>query len=431
MLEMIGVGPFITIPILLAKMNGPQAILGWVLGALVALCDGMVWAELGAAMPGTGGPLRYLSEAYGPKRLGRLMSFLFIWQTIFLAPLSIASGAIGFAQYARYLSAKMGWWEEKGVAMAICLLITFMMYRDIHAVARLSVGMWIVVVGTVCWITVAGMLNLDSRRLLDFPPGAFAPSRAFFFGLGGATLIAMYDYGGYNNVCFFAGEVKHPEKVIPRSILWSVVAVAALYLTMNVGIIGVVPWREAIRSTSIVSDFVQRLYGLHWAQVATVLVLWTTLASLFAVLLGYSRVPYAAAVEGRFFSAFARLHPTRNFPTFSVLFIGIASAVACLLTLDIVINALIVIQVLVQFMAQVVAVTLIRRNRPDIVRPYRMALYPLTSIIAFMGWLYILIASGLPYILAGLALMIFGITAYLFRARQIGEWPFEAVGTRN
>jgi amino acid transporter len=428
MLEMIGVGPFITIPILLAKMNGPQAILGWVLGALVALCDGMVWAELGAAMPGTGGPLRYLSEAYGPNRLGRLMSFLFIWQTIFLAPLSIASGAIGFAQYARFLSANMGWWEEKGVAMAICLLITFMMYRDTRAVARLSVGMWVVVIGTVCWITVAGMLNLDSRRLLDFPPGAFAPSRAFFFGLGGATLIAMYDYGGYNNVCFFAGEVKQPEKVIPRSILWSVVAVAVLYLTMNVGIIGVVPWREAIQSTSIVSDFVQRLYGLRWAQVATVLVLWTTLASLFAVLLGYSRVPYAAAIEGRFFSAFARLHPSRRFPTFSVLFIGISSAVACLLTLDVVINALIVIQVLVQFMAQVVAVTLIRRNRPDIVRPYRMSLYPLTSIVAFMGWLYILVASGLPYILAGLGLLIFGITAYLLRARRIAEWPFETVG---
>ena len=430
MLEMIGVGPFITIPILLAKMNGPQAILGWVLGAVVALCDGMVWAELGAAMPSTGGPLRYLSEAYGPNRLGRLMSFLFIWQTIFLAPLSIASGAIGFAQYVRFLSAKISWWEEKAVAMAICLLITFMLYRDIRAVARLSVGMWVVVLGTVGWITVAGMLNLDPKRLLDFPPGAFAPSRAFFFGLGGATLIAMYDYGGYNNVCFFAGEVKQPEKVIPRSILWSIIAVAALYLTMNVGIIGVVPWREAIQSTSIVSDFVQRLYGLRWAQVATVLVLWTTLASLFAVLLGYSRVPYAAAIEGRFFSAFARLHPSRNFPAFSVLFIGISSALACLLTLDVVINALIVIQVLVQFMAQVVAVTLIRRNRPDIVRPYRMALYPLTSAIAFLGWFYILIASGLPYILAGLGLMTVGIAAYLVRARQTAEWPF-AVGTCN
>src|SRR5579863_4644654 len=222
MLEMIGVGPFLTIPILLAKMNGPQAILGWVIGAVVALCDGMVWAELGAAMPGTGGPLRYLSEAYGPNRFGRMMSFLFLWQTIFLAPLSIASGAIGFAQYARFLSTTMGWWQEKGVAIAVCLLITFMMYRDIRAVSRLSVGMWIVVLLTVGWITTAGMLNMDLRRLLDFPPGALTPSRAFFFGLGGATLIAMYDYGGYNNVCFFAGEVRRPEKVIPRSILWSV-----------------------------------------------------------------------------------------------------------------------------------------------------------------------------------------------------------------
>jgi amino acid transporter len=426
MLEMIGVGPFITIPILLAKMNGPQAILGWVIGAVVALCDGMVWAELGAAMPGTGGPLRYLSEAYGPKRFGRMMSFLFLWQTIFLAPLSIASGAIGFAQYARFLSTTMGWWQEKGVAIAVCLLITFMMYRDIRAVSRLSVGMWIVVLITVGWITAAGMLNMDPRRLLDFPPGAFTPSRTFFFGLGGATLIAMYDYGGYNNVCFFAGEVRRPEKVIPRSILWSIVAVAALYLTMNLGIVGVVPWRDAIKSTSIVSDFIMRLYGLGWARVATMLVLVTTLASLFAVLLGYSRVPYAAAVEGRFFSPFARLHPSRNFPSFSVLFIGISAAVACLLTLDVVINALIVIQVVVQFMAQIVAVTMIRRNRPDIVRPYRMALYPLTSIIAFLGWLYILIASGTPYILAGTGLLVFGIVAYLLRARRTAEWPFEA-----
>ena len=193
---------------------------------------------------------------------------------------------------------------------------------------------------------------------------------------------------------------------------------------MNLGIIGVVPWREAIQSTSIVSDFIQRLYGLRWAQVATVLVLWTTLASLFAVLLGYSRVPYAAAVEGRFFAAFGRLHPSRNFPSFSVLFIGISSALACLMTLDVVINALIVIQILVQFMAQILAVTLIRRNRPDIVRPYRMALYPATSVVAFMGWLYILIASGLPYILAGLGLLVFGIAIYLLRARRVAEWPF-------
>jgi hypothetical protein len=188
-------------------------------------------------------------------------------------------------------------------------------------------------------------MHFDPRRVLDFPPGAFAPSQAFFFGLGGATLIAMYDYGGYNNVCFFAGEVRRPEKVIPQSILWSIVAVAALYLTMNVTIIGVVPWREAIHSTAIASDFIQRIYGAKAAAVVTVLILWTTFASVFAVLLGYSRVPYAAAVDGRFFRPFARLHATKNFPTFSVLFIGVLSAAASMLNLDVLINGLIVIQV--------------------------------------------------------------------------------------
>jgi amino acid transporter len=430
MLEMIGVGPFITIPILLAKMNGPQAMLGWVIGAVVALCDGMVWAELGAAMPGTGGPYRYLSEAFGPRRLGRLMSFLFIWETIFLAPLSIGSGAVGFAQYARFLAKDMGWWTEKSIAMGVCLLITALLYRDIRSVGRLSVALWVVVVLTAASITAAGLLNFDPKRAFDFPPGAFTPSASFFFGLGGATLIAMYDFGGYNNVCFFAGEVRRPERVIPRSILLSVVAVAVLYLTMNVTILGVVPWREAIKSTAIVSDFIQRLYGGAAARVITVLVLWTTFASVFAVLLGYSRVPYAAAADGRFFQPFARLHPLKHFPSFSVLFIGICSAFACLLNLDALINALIVIQVLVQFMAQIVAVTMIRRTRPDIRRPFSMPLYPWTSVIAFLGWGYILIASGAVYIVAGILLLAFGICAYLWRAKRTGEWPFEVLDAR-
>ena len=428
MLEMIGVGPFITIPILLAKMNGPQAILGWVLGALVALCDGMVWAELGAAMPGSGGPYHYLSEAYGPRRVGRLMSFLFIWQTMALAPLSIGSGAVGFAQYAKFLFSDMSWAQEKLIAVSVCALITVLLYRDIRSVGKLSIVMWSVVVGTVLWITATGIMHFDPRRVLDFPPGAFTLSQSFFLGLGGATLIAMYDYGGYNNVCFFAGEVREPARVIPRSILWSIVAVAALYLTMNVTIIGVVPWREAIHSTAIASDFIQRIYGGKAATVVTVLILWTTLASVFAVLLGYSRVPYAAAVDGRFFRPFARLHPTKNFPYVSVLVMGILAAAASLLNLDVLINGLIVIQVLIQFMAQIYAVTLIRQRRPDIERPFKMPLYPLPSVIAFLGWLYILIASGVAYILAGMVLMALGVAAYLWHARGSGEWPYARGG---
>lgn len=425
MLEMIGVGPFLTIPLILSTMNGPQAMLGWLLGALVAVCDGLVWAELGAAMPGTGGPYRYLSEAYGPQRLGKMMSFLFVWETIFLAPLSIGAGAVGFAQYTKFLWPQMGLWQGKAVAVAICLVITFMLYRDIRSVGRLSIALWIVVIFTALAVTAAGLLNFQLRRVFDFPPGAFVLSKQFFVGLGGATLLAMYDYGGYNNACFFAGEVRRPERVIPRSILISIGLVACLYLTMNLTIIGVIPWREAMHSTFIVSDLMQRLYGSAVAQVMTGLILFTTFASLFAVLLGYSRVPYAAATDGRFFAVFGRLHHSKNFPYVSVAFIGITSAFASLLDLSDLITALIVIQVLVQFMAQVVAVTLIRRYRPDIHRPFQMWLYPLTSVIAFAGWGFILAASGLRFILWGLVLVAIGVCAYLWRARAQKDWPFE------
>jgi amino acid transporter len=424
MLEMIGVGPFITIPLILTTMNGPQAMLGWLLGALVAICDGLVWAELGAAMPGTGGPYRYLSEAFGPQRLGRLMSFLFIWETVCLAPLSIGAGAVGFAQYTKFLWPHMNWWEGKVVAVGVCALITILLYRDIQSVGRLSIVLWVVVIFTALAVTAAGIANFHLSRVLDFPPHAFTFSRQFFVGLGGATLLAMYDYGGYNNACFFAGEIKRPEYVIPRSILVSILLVGILYLTMNVSIIGVIPWREAMHSTFIVSDLMQRVYGSMVAKVTTAFVLFTTFASLFAVLLGYSRVPYAAAVDGRFFSTFGRLHPTRNFPWVSLIFMGITSAIASLLDLSDLITALVVIQVLVQFMAQVVAVTMIRRYRPDIQRPFQMWFYPVTSVIAFAGWAFILAASGLKFILWGIALIAVGIGAYLWRARVQAEWPF-------
>jgi amino acid transporter len=428
MLEMIGIGPFLTIPLILSTMNGPQAMLGWLLGAIVAVCDGLVWAELGAAMPGTGGPYRYLAEAYGPKRLGRLMSFLFIWETVCLAPLSIGAGAVGFAQYTQYLWPAMTRVEGKLVAVGVCLAITMLLYRDVRSVGKLSIMLWVVVMFTILAVTFAGLSHFRSARIFDFPPHAFAFSGSFLSGLGGATLLAMYDYGGYNNACFFAGEVRRPEYVIPRSILISIAIVAVLYMTMNMTIIGVVPWRDAMHSTFIVSDLMQRIYGSGVARWMTGLVLFTTFASLFAVLLGYSRVPYAAAADGRFFKVFARLHPTRDFPSFSVAFLGIAAAFACLLDLSDLITALIVIQVLVQFMAQVVAVTLIRRNRPDIRRPFQMWFYPVTSIIAFAGWAFILAASGLKFIAWGVVLVAFGVGAYMWRARAKSEWPFERPG---
>jgi amino acid transporter len=234
----------------------------------------------------------------------------------------------------------------------------------------------------------------------------------------------MYDYGGYYNVCLFGGEVKNPAKTIPRSILISIGVVAVLYLSMNVSIINVIPWRDAMKSTTIVSDFINRLYGRGAANLVTVLILWTAMASVFAILLGFSRVPYAAAAEGRFFSVFGRLHPKGRFPSFSLVSLGVASAAACTLSLEDLIKALTVIQILIQFMAQCVAVVLLRRYRRDISRPFSMSLYPIPVAVAIGGWLFILVASGLKYVLAGFLMMTFGILAYLWRARRRAEWPF-------
>jgi basic amino acid/polyamine antiporter, APA family len=429
MLEMIGIGPFITIPIILAAMGGPQAMLGWVIGAVIAICDGLVWAELGAALPGSGGSYHYLREAFGPRRLGRLMSFLFIWQTVCTAPFSLASGAVGFANYTRYLWPEMGRGQAKLLAAAVCLVVTAILYRDIRSIGRLSVVLWVVVLFTVGWVLVSGISNFDPRLAFDFPAGAFDVSTVFFVGLGVASLNAIYDYGGYNNVCFFGGEVKEPGRNIPRAVLWSIAAVAVMYMVMTVTIIGVVPWREAITegtlaNRAIVADFIQRLYGSKAAALMTILILWTTFASVFAVMLGYSRVPFAAAVDGRFFAPFARIHPEKKFPTFALLFTGFSAALCCWFELPTLITALIVIQIIARDMAQVAAVILIRRHRPDIRLPFRMWLYPLPALIAFAGWVYILSTNGWRMLILGLGLMVVGILAWLIQSWRRGEWPF-------
>lgn len=431
MLEMIGIGPFITIPIILAAMGGPQAMIGWVLGAIIAICDGLVWAELGAAMPGSGGSYVYLREAFGPRSLGQLMSFLFIWQTVCTAPFSIGSGAVGFSNYARYLWPSMTAQQGKLLAAGVCVPVIVLLWRDIKSIGRLSVVMWIVVLLTVGWVLFAGLTNFKPSLVSDFPPGAFTLSSGFIFGLGTATLNAIYDYGGYNNVCFFGGEVKNPGFAIPRAILISIIVVAAMYMIMTITIIGVVPWREAIDPNglayrAIVADFIQRLYGSKAAVVMTILILWTTFASIFAVMLGYSRVPYAAAVDGRFFKVFARVHPTKRFPTFSLLLIGILSIAACWLELPTLITALIVIQIIARDMAQVIAVTLIRRTRPEIKLPFRMWLYPIPGIIALAGWIFILYTNRTFFVL-GLLLLLAGIAAYLLLAMRAREWPFKTI----
>jgi APA family basic amino acid/polyamine antiporter len=455
MIEMIGIGPFITVPLMVSASGGPQAMLGWILGAAFAVCDGLIWAELGAAMPGSGGSYRYLNEIYGPKSLGRLISFLYIWQLSFSAPMSIASGCIGLSQYVSYFwpgldhtyisrnsalsipllgTLQVSWLLSTAtlVAIASALFAIFLLYRRITTIGWMSKLMWAVVMGTLLWIIFAGLTHFNAARAFSFPPGAFHLSREFFHRTGSSMLYAAYLYWGYYNVCFIGGEVKNPGKTIPRALLLSILLVAGLYIVMNISLLGVIPWQELDRAAKsntglyTVSIFMQRIYGAWAAYLVTVLLIVAAFASVFSLMLGYSRVPYAAARDGNYFKVFSRLHPNYHFPHISLIALGVVAGLFCFFSLADVIAALVVIRITLQFLVQAIGVIVLRIRRPDLPRPFRMWLYPLPALAASAGFIFVLFSrtNSMKQIRYAVLILITGLIIYFARAWHNREWPF-------
>jgi fructoselysine transporter len=430
MIDMVGIGPFIVAPLVIQAMGGPQALLAWAAGAALALMDGCVWAELGAAMPQAGGSYVFLREAYGPGRWGRMFSFLFTWQTLIQAPLVVASGAIGFSQYLTYL-VPLTWWEQKGVSGLLVVVLIILLYRRITDIGKISVLLWIGVMGTMAWIIFGGATHFSSQLAFTYPPGAWNWSWVFFAGLGAATVNTVYTYWGYYNICHLGGEIRDPEKNIPRGIFLSIFGIAALYLAMQTSLLGVMPWREAAKSQFVVSAFMERIYGARAAQGVTVMILWIAFASLFSALLGYTRVPYAAATDGNFFPVFARLHPTKRFPHISLLVLGAAALVFSLLfKLGDVIKAILAMRLLVQFIGQAVGVMILRRRWPAERLPYKMWLYPLPALVSILGWAALFVATGRKFAVGGLVVIAAGICVYMVQAFVRREWPFGEPGNQ-
>ena len=443
MAMMVGVGPFITIPLFIATMGGPQSMIGWVLGAIVAISDGLVWSELAAAFPGSGGTYHFFDSVYGKKPLGRLLKFLFVWQFLFSGPLEIASGALGLGLYAGYLFPVLeqtAWSLGSGPqtwtvtysqlsAIAAVLGIVALAYRRIESAGRLMVIFWAGMLMTVGVILMASWQNFDGRLAFDFPANAFQLDTKFAVGLGAALGIAMYDFLGYYQVCYLGDEVEEPSKTIPRSIMISVIAISALYLVMNLGIMGVIPWREVVASKSIASDLMLRVWGPNSAKVMTVMILWTGTAATFSAILGYSRIPYAAARSGHFFGGLAATHPTGDFPHRSLILIGIVAAVACLANLETVITALLTSRILIQFIGQIVTVIYIR-TQPELSAKlkFRMWVYPLPALIALVGWVWVFSTSPSIARWYGIYSIIAGVVVFLiWNSRANRSMPDEIV----
>ncbi len=425
MIDMVGIGPFVVLPLVIKIMGGPFFIYAWIAGAVLSMIDAMIWAELGAAYPEAGGSFNFLSEAYGKERWGKFMSFLYVWQTMIQAPLVVASGSIGFAQYFGYLF-PLDEVTRRIVSGSVVILVTLLLYRKIDTIGKIGVLLWIGVIATILWIIIGGISHGNFMAPLHHMNDGLVVNNLFGVALGAASIKSIYSYLGYYNVCHLGSEIKNPGKTIPRSMFISVAGIALLYLAMNISVVSVIPWQDAANSEFIVSTFIEHLYGSFAANVATMMVLWVAFASLFAVMLGYSRVPYAAAKAGDFFKIFAKVHPTKQFPYVALLGLGITAFIfSMLFKLSEVITAILAMRILIQFIGQAVGVVLLRKRKGTKNLPFKMPLYPLPIILAIGMWLWIFYSTGQKFMLSGLTVIGTGVFAFFIKAKRANHFPFK------
>ena len=424
MTDMVGIGPFITMPMVIGMMNGPYFLYAWLAGAFLSIIDAMIWSELGAAFPKAGGSYNFLKEAYGKKSAGKMMSFLFVWQTMIQAPLVIASAAIGFAKYFSYLIS-LNFIAEKIVSGCVVVLIIVLLYRKIEAIGKISMFLWSGVIVTMCWIIGGGIAHGNFLAPIKNINTGINVDYAFITAIGFASVKSVYSYLGYYNVCHLGSEIKNPSKNIPRSMFISIAGIAILYLMMNISVVSVVPWQDAKNSEFVVSEFIQILAGSTAAKVATCLILWVAFASVFSATLGYSRIPYAAAADGEFFEIFARVHSTKKFPYVSLLFLGsLAFIFSMLFKLSDVISAILAMRIMIQFIGQAIGLLILRSKKNDIQFPYKMPLFPVPVILAIGMWLFVLISTGSKLMSWGLLIIFLGTIVYFIKAKVKKEWPF-------
>ncbi|RXK85341.1 APC family permease [Filimonas effusa] len=418
MTDMVGIGPFVVLSVVAKTMHGPWFLYAWIAGAVLSLTDAMIWSELGASFPQAGGSYNFLKEGFGP-RTGKLMSFLFVWQTMIQAPLVIASAAIGFAQYTGYLI-PLGFAGSKLVSGSVVVLIVFLLYRKIETIGKISVLLWVGVLITMVWIISGGITHGNFLEPVKRMNEGLELNYAFAAALGFASVKTVYSYLGYYNVCHLGAEIKQPEKNIPRSMFISIIGIAILYLCMNISVASVLPLEQIEKSEFVVSEFIQALAGPVAATIATVLILWVAFASVFSATLGYSRIPYAAAKDGAFFSIFARVHPTKHFPHISLLFLGaVAFIFSLLFKIQEVISAILAMRILIQFIAQAVGLLLLHKRKGKRFFSWRMPFYPLPVLLAIAIWICIFISTGAPMMLAGAGVTIAGTIVYYLKNRLI------------
>jgi fructoselysine transporter len=418
MIDMVGIGPFVVMPLVVSYFHSGLFIWAWIFGALIAFVDGMIWSELGAKYPLAGGTYNFHRIAFGEKG-GRLMSFLFVWQTSLLAPLVVASAAIGFTQYFSYL-VPINFWQQKMISGGAVIIVFLLLYRKIETIGKISVVLGTIVILTIIWIIISGLTQQHHSIHLLPENGESLFDKNFVVAIGLGSVQTVYAYLGYYNVCHLGGEIKQPGKNIPKSIFISIMGIAILYLLMNTSVMSVMPWQGVKESDKfLVSSFMEQLFGNAAAIMVTVLILCIALSSLFAVILGYSRVPYAAAMDGNFFKLFSKLHPTKNFPHVSLIVLCATGFLFSLIfKLGDAIKAILAMRILVQFIGQAVGIILLRQRYGSKDLPFKMWLFPIPVILSIAVWIFLFWSTGLFALWGGL-IAIAGIIVYFIKENLV------------
>ena len=404
-------------------------------------------------MPGSGGSTFSFWNALAGSSWGRLMAFLFIWQILLSGPLETASGLIAMAEFSSALSEGFKTFNEShtvsylffaeskigvtfGPARVLAILagclILFLLHRRIEGLGRLTVTLWLGVLFVIGWLLIEGALRFDPAVAFAWNDSAGKPAEFSWTGLGSAMRLAMYAYLGYYGICYLGDEVKSPGWTIPWSILLSAGLVAVLFIGLHVAMLGVVPWgtiptkQPELDDFSLAAVFMEKIHG-HWAVVlVTLCLIWSCFGSVFAGILGYSRIPYGAARHGHFFASFGKVHETLAIPHVSLWLVGLLTLAWSLFDLSTVIDALITMRIIEQFIAQTIGVMLLRRLQPDRPRPFRIWLYPVPCFLALVGWTYMYLTADWQFIGMGLSALFLGIVAFLIWSWPSRAWPFAA-----
>src|SRR5438876_9477825 len=392
--DTIGTGIFL-VPSAMAAIVGSESLVlaAWVAGGLIVLCGAFCYAELGATFPKAGGPYAYLNNGLGP-----LWGFLFGWMSSFLErPVAMATLAAGFLRFVGFLfpivgtplfSGRLGSYDftvtaAQPLAALVVLAVTAINYLSVRMGGAIQVLLTSLKIGTIMVIVVAGVL-FGKQNAIEAAPLVTPLGLGTIGALLTALVPAMWAYNGFNDLGDLGEEILRPQKNIPRAIILGLLTVGSLYLLANVVYFRTLAFAQLASSQHVASDVVRSFAGSRGAAWLTVAMAISALGALHVVVLTGARIPYAMARDGVFFRFARRIQPSFRTPTGALIFLGSVAALLALSGTYEELYSLFVFAAWIFFALTALALFRLRRNEPNLSRPYRAWGHPWTTLI-FLG----------------------------------------------